>query len=191
MRETGDKNMKLCPFCKTPPPKSNEDRVKRVNKLMEKDNERAFNQIAGNYADGTMGLPQDWARANELYLKAGELGCAGAYYNLGIHYYNGNGVEVDMKKAKHYFELAVMNGDIDARHNLGCMERQAGNHQRAFKHCLISARAGHKLSLNMVKKGYIDGFVTKDEYANTLRSYQKSQDEMKSDMRDKAQSFYN
>ena len=30
------------------------------------------------------------------------------------------------------------------------------------------------------------GFVTKDEYANTLREYQKSQDDMKSDARDKA-----
>ena len=30
------------------------------------------------------------------------------------------------------------------------------------------------------------GYVTKDQYANTLRSYQKSKMEMKSEMRDKA-----
>ena len=30
------------------------------------------------------------------------------------------------------------------------------------------------------------GHVTKEQYANTLREYQKSQDEMKSDARDKA-----
>ena len=29
------------------------------------------------------------------------------------------------------------------------------------------------------------GFVTKDEYANTLRAYQRRHDEMKSDQRDK------
>ena len=34
------------------------------------------------------------------------------------------------------------------------------------------------------------GDVTKDEYANTLREYQKSQDEMKSDARDKAVAYH-
>ena len=38
----------------------------------------------------------------------------------------------------------------------------------------------------MVKEGFIRGFVTKDEYANTLRAYQKRQDEMNSVERDKA-----
>ena len=70
-----------------------------------------------------------------------------------------------------------------ANQRLGCLEGQAGNDQ------LISASAGHTLSLNSVKAGYMDGHVTKDEYANTLRKYQKSQDEMKSEMRDKAQEY--
>ena len=129
-------------------------------------------------------------KANELYLKAGELGSAGAYFNLGIHYDNGEGVEIDMKKAKHFFELAAVNGHVKARHNLGCMEGQAGNHQRAMKHFAISACVGCKESLDSVKGGFMHGLVTKDEYANTLREYQKSQDEMKSDARDKAQAFY-
>ena len=34
---------------------------------------------------------------------------------------NGRGVEVDKKKAKHFYELAAMNGDLLARQNLGCM----------------------------------------------------------------------
>ena len=142
--------------------------------------------LGTNYANGTMGLPRDRAKANELYQKAGELGCAGAYYNLGCAYYNGDGVEVDMKKAKYYDELAAMNGDVHARYKLGCMEGQAGNYHRAFKHFIISARAGDQFSLDTVKKGYMEGYVTKDKYTNALREYQKSQDEMKSDARDKA-----
>ena len=131
-------------------------------------------------------MPLDHAKANELYLKAGELGCVDAYYNLGVVYRTGNGAEIDKKKAKHYYELAAMNGDVAARHNLGCLEGQAGNHQRAMKHFIISARAGHTKSLNNVKKGYVAGHVTKEDYANTLREYQKSQDEMKSQAREKA-----
>ena len=186
MSETGGKNMKLCPFCKTPPAESDEEDVKRLKKLMEKGNAEAFNNLAGDYTQGILGLPRDRAKANELYLKAGELGCATGYYNLGNSYYAGRGVEVDKKKLMHYHERAAMKGHITARHNLGCSEGNAGNNQRAFKHLLISARTGHKLSLDAVKKGYMLGRVTKEEYANTLREYQKSQDEMKSEARDKA-----
>ena len=131
-------------------------------------------------------MPQDWEKANALYLKGGELGQAGAYLNLGVAYANGMGVEVNTKKANHYYELAAMNGDIHARNNLGFADSKAGNNHRAFKHFIIAARAGSKRSLDTVKEGYISGHVTKDEYANTLREYQKSQDEVTSDARDTA-----
>ena len=175
-----------CAFCRTLRPSSDEEEVKRVEKLMEKGNPNAFNQLAGYYEDGTMGLPQDRAKANELYLKAGELGCATAYYNLGNAYRLGRGVEVDKKKAKHCYELGAINGHVYARHNLAGLEGQAGNHQRAIKHFLLAAKAGMMNALDVVKGGYKDGIVTKEEYANALREYQKSQDEMKSDARDKA-----
>ena len=84
-----------------------------------------------------------WAKANELLLKAGDLGCNEAYNNLGNSYYNGHGVEVDKKKAKHYYELAAINGSVQARHNLGAEDYNAGNYQRAFKHFIISSRAGY------------------------------------------------
>ena len=93
---------------------------------------------------------------------------------------------IDKKKARHYYELAAMNGSIKARHNLGANEYDAGNCHRVFKHFIIAASAGNKPSLDAVKEGYMHGLVTKEEYANTLREYQKSQDEMKSDARDRA-----
>ena len=189
MDESGAKG--LCPFCKSPPSKSNEEEVKRVMKLMEKGNPSAYNNRAGHYLHGTCSMPQDMAKANELWLKAGELGCAQAYYNLGQSYREGTGVDINTKKAKHYYELAAMNGNVHARNNLSCMEGQAGNSQRAFKHFIIAAKAGYKTSLDIVKKGYMDGYVTKDQYANTLREYQMSQDEMKSEARDKAAAMRN
>ena len=158
---------------------------------MEKGNARAFYMHGGHYAHRTRGVPQDMAKANELWLKAGELGCAEAYHNLGNSYSVGNGVEIDKKKAMHYYELAAMNGDVMSRHNLGAIEGQAGNYQRAYKHLLLSARAGDKQSLENVKQGYINGRVTKEEYTNTLRAYQMSQDEVKSDARDKAAVYFN
>jgi len=93
---------------------------------------------------------------------------------------------MDEKKAKYYYELAAMMGDVNARHNLGALEFEADDHHRAFKHFNIAARAGYELSLHNVKQLFMKGIVTKDEFANTLRAYQKSQDEMKSEERDQA-----
>ena len=181
------KGANLCAFCRTPGAKSYEENVKRVNNLMEKGNAIAFYVFAGFYEHGRMGMPQDWLKANELYLKAGEFGCAAAYFNLGNAFCSGErGVEVDMMKAKHYWELAAVNGSARARYNIGCIEEQAGNPQCACKHFILAAKAGHDISLNQVKTGFKHGLVTKDEYATTLRAHQKSQDEMKSEARDKS-----
>ena len=83
-----------------------------------------------------------------------------------------------------------MNGDVGARHDLGCMEGRAGNHHRTKKYFILAARAGYKLSLDNVKQGFMNGFVTKDEYANTLRAYQERHDDIKSDLRGKAEEFH-
>jgi TPR repeat protein len=184
MVESGAKD--LCPFCRTPDTISDEEIIKRTEKLMDKGNADAYYQLAGYYALGRMGMPQDRAKANELLLKAGELGCVGANCNLGNAYDNGRGVEIDKKKAMHYFELAAMNGSVKARYNLGGLENQAGNIHRSLKHFILAARAGHDKAVGMVKLGFMGGIVGKDEYANTLRAYQKSKDEVKSEARDKA-----
>ena len=141
MDETGGKNGELCAYCRTLYV-TNEEEVERLKKLMEKGNADAFEHLAGYYEDGSRGMPQDMAKANELYLKAGELGSAQAYYNLGVVYGTEYGVEIDEKKAKHYYELAAMNGHVIAKHILGCIEYNAGNYQRAYKHFIISASAG-------------------------------------------------
>ena len=180
----------LCAFCRTPAPTSEKELKKRLKKLIEKEESGgAFLNLATFYARGSLGMPQDQQKANELYLKGGQLGCSNAYLNLGNSYYFGQGAEVDKKKAKHYYELAAIGGNAEARHALGILEGKAGNH-RAFKHTMIAARAGHTEALDLVKKGYMHGNVTKDEYANTLRAYHERQKEMKSDARDKATEVY-
>ena len=153
---------------------------------MEKGNGEAFHQLGGYYDQGLHGMPQDQQKANELYLKAGELGCARGYYNMGVHYSIGRGVEVDEKKAKHYYELAAIMG-LSVRYNLGIMEEKAGNDHRAMKHWIIAAKAGNEKSLDAVKHGFRVGDVTKDEYETTLRAYHERQKEMKSDARERAE----
>ena len=89
----------------------------------------AMHHLGSIYKSGEMGLPQDRDKAMELWLRAGELGCAcaEAYFCLGGTYYRrGQGVERDIEEAKHYYELTAMEGNIFARHNIGVLEiRQA------------------------------------------------------------------
>ena len=147
----------LCAFCRTPDPNSAKECIKRFKKLMGKGNGHAFYTFAGCYAQGGLGMPQDWPKSNELLLKAGGLGCTEAYNKLGSSYHYGDGVESDKKKAMHYYKLAAMNGNVKARYNLGALEVQAGNIKRAMKHFLISARAGEKDSLDAIKSGFRSG----------------------------------
>ena len=69
----------------------------------------------------------------------GELGCASAYLNLGNSHFHGRAVEIDIQKAKDYWELAAMGGKVKARYYLGYTKAQTGNYQRAMKHVMISA----------------------------------------------------
>jgi len=179
----------LCAFCRTPPPRSHEEEIKRTKKLMDNGNAEAFYILASYYARGIMGMPQDQQKANELLLKAGKFGCSVGYYNLGRYYADPEG-EVDEKKAIHYFELAAMMGDVWARHNLGYMEEQTGNYHRAMKHFIISASAGSKDSLDMVQRAVMQGIVSKDIYEECSHAFNERQKET-SDAREKAAQIHN
>jgi len=176
----------LCAFCRTPPPSSDEEEIERTKNLMDNGNGEGCLLLASYYDHGLRGLTEDHQKAITLCLKAGELGSAGGYYNLGIFYDKGIGVERDPKKAKHYYELAVMSGCIEARFSLGLLENREDNPHRAFKHFTLAARAGNEEPLDAIKLAFQYGLVTKDEYASTLRVYHERQKAMKSDERDKA-----
>ena len=77
-------------------------------------------------------------------------------------------------------------GNVSARHCLGYVEFQNENFQRAMRHFIIAAKCGYKRSLNMVKRGFTQGHVTKEDFEKTLRDYQASCDETKSEQRDRA-----
>ena len=138
------------------------------------------------YSQGQSGLPQNHAKALELWHRAGELGYANAYFAIGSAYYFGRGVEVDEKKAKHYYELAAIEGCAQARNHLGVKEGVVGNYDRALKHFMIAVKDGDTQSLTNIKLLYSQGHATKDDYAKALRSYQAYLDEIKSGQRDKA-----
>ena len=142
----------VCPFCRTTPPTYEEEMIKRYEKRMELNDANAIYSLGGFYVQGSHGLPQNYAKALELWHKAGELGCTRAYYNIGIAYKFGRGVERNEKKAIHYYELSAIGGYACARYLLGCNEELKGNHERAIKHWMIAVKDGDPDSLEYIKK---------------------------------------
>ena len=179
----------LCPFCRVPAPRSDEEIMERVMKRVEMDDAQAIHNKACYYQQGRSGLPQDYTEALELWHRAGELGNARSYYNIGVAYFIGAGVARDEKKATHYYELAAIGGHEQSRHNLGHAEERAGSHGRALKHLMINVGSGQNDSLNAIKQFYSKGYATKDDYAKALKAYQAYLSEIKSDDRDKAAAF--
>ena len=180
---------KKCPYCRTPPPTSIREVIKGYMKRMELNDTTAIYNLGAFYTEGQYGLPQNHAKALELYHQAAELGHSEAYYNIGNGYAFGEGVDVDKKKAIHYWELAAMGGVTEARHNLGVEEQEAGNVDRALKHYMIAVKGGLKISLENIQAFYMLGHVTKAEYTNALQVYQAYLDEIKSAQRDEAAAY--
>lgn len=185
----------VCPFCRAIQLDAHEERNKLTwNRCTEFNDAEAWNDVAVSHYEGSNGFPVDRTKAMELMMRAGELGCSSAYANIGNAYFGIEGYEYpdldkDKQKALHFWQLAAMKGDARSRHNLGGLDLEAGNVNRAMKHFMVAVRAGYDISLSMVQQGFTKGDVTKDDYESTLRAYQNSRDEAKSEQRDKAIAF--
>ena len=183
------KGYPLCPFCRTPVPKSDEEGIDMLQKRVEVGDAHGIVNFGCYYSGGLYGLARDHDKAVELWHKAGKLGYANAYHNIGNAYYIGRDVERDGKKADHYYELAAMGGHADARHNLGNSEARAGNWDRAIKHYMIAAGAGQNESVKGIQMLYTNGDATKQDYTKALLAYQEYLEDMRSEQRDQAAVF--
>ena len=124
-RESG--NDGKCPFCNAGG-KTDEERLGEVMKRVEANDAASIYVLANSYQHGALGVQQDQTRVIELYVRAADLGCSKAHYSLGKIYHDGGA----LKKAKFHVEAAAMAGHEGARYNLGVMECNSGNIERAL-----------------------------------------------------------
>ncbi|EJK69094.1 hypothetical protein THAOC_09687 [Thalassiosira oceanica] len=178
-----------CPFCRTPIPDNDADSLVMIHARVAKKDPTAMYHHGGHYWRGTLGLQKDRKKAVELLTEAAELGSIEALFNLGAAYYQGEGVQQDKAKAVEFFERAAKQGHIGSRHNLGCIEAAKGDYERAARHFLISAKLGDKESVENIKRAFMTGCATKEQYAEALKGYQDAVEETKSHDRDEAKSL--
>ncbi len=174
-----------CPYCREPPPETQEEIVQ--------------NELKRAKANDTVGLFQmgarcenegDYETANEYFTKAAALGYIDSHYNLGNMYGKGQGVVKNEKKEVYHLEEAAIGGHPKARNNLGCYEEENGRIDRAMRHFIIAAKLGHDNALEAVKKGFVHGYVSKEDYAAALRGHQAAVDATKSAQRKAAEEYY-
>jgi hypothetical protein len=171
-----------CAFCREPMPKMEEEANQNFMKRV-----KANDPIALRKRGQKCGCEGDYEGAFQYYTRAAGLGDASAHYNLSIMYQLGEGVEKDKKKAVYHMEEAAIGGHPLARYNLGCTEGNAGRIDRAAKHFIIAANLGYDEALEEVKKGFVAGEVSKENYAAALRGHQAAVDATKSEQREEAE----
>ncbi|MDG2286187.1 MAG: tetratricopeptide repeat protein, partial [Alphaproteobacteria bacterium] len=66
----------------------------------------------------------DFTEAAKWYRKAAEQGNADAQFNLGVMYYNGDGVTQDYVEAAKWYRKVAEQGDAEAQNKLGFMYRK-------------------------------------------------------------------
>ena len=167
--------------------KTNKERIKLTQKRMEANDPEAFVMMGEIYRQGLMGLAKDKKKGLELMKQAADFGSGTAHYVLADEY-SGTGVAKYNELSFYHLRLAAIGGVLEARYNLGLQAYSPEKQQTklAFKHWVIAARAGNDDSLRKVKEGYVAGYVTKDVFAETLRSHKTAIDEVKNIQRDAA-----
>jgi tetratricopeptide (TPR) repeat protein len=174
-----------CAFCREPMPKSQEESDKRIMNRIKKNDPAAMTHMGKKHkGEG------DFGKALEYWTKATELGDPAAQFLLGGLYYKGEGAEKDEKKVVYHMEQAAIGGHPDARVFLATYEEDNGRFDRAAKHLIIAANLGCDMSVKMIKDLFVQGIVSKEDYAAALRAYQAAVNETKSAERQEAEAYY-
>ena len=169
-----------CPFCNSDRDIESDKVLKEVLNRVAANDAASIFMLADSYCHGLNGIQQDRAKAMELFTRSAELGCSRAHYNLAVNY---QGVG-DLKKTKFHLEAGAMAGDEVARCNLGLLELQSGNMERAVKHFIIAASAGDSHSMNILIPSFQSGRASRETIDSTLAAYNSSCAEMRSEARD-------
>ncbi len=90
----------------------------------------------------------------------------------------------DLKKAKFHYEAAAMAGHEVARFNVGSLEALSNNMEQAIKHWRIAASAGSYNAMHTLRNLFDRCFVIRESIDSTLKAYNNSCAELRSEARD-------
>ena len=148
-------------------------------------NARSMYFVGKHYFDGKLGLTQDKAEGLKWYHRALEAGSGMSAGIIGNCYHKGDGVEQDDDKALEYFQKAAELDFIPAFYTVGNFLIHKGEIEEGMLNLRKAAMCGlsDDSLFDLLRNGFKVGFITKEEYAYTLKENQKACNEMKSESR--------
>ena len=181
IREIEMRLQHVCPFCREPVPKTDEENEKyQLKRIQANDPVAICHKGIEQYNKG------DYHAAFEYFKKATALGDVDARTRLAILYGDGSVIEKDRGKAIYHLEIAAIAGHPMARYILGGCEWSNGNDERAVKHWMIAAAQGGDDSIKKLLTKFREGCVSKEDLAAALRAHQAAVNATKSPERDAA-----
>jgi len=137
------------------------------------------------YGRGWYGLPVDQTKCIEFLRQSADLGCRKALHDLGYcHLYGQMGLEQNDGKALFYLKKAAEDGDMHARHRLGCVEDERGDDLAAMRHFRLPASGGYRASMEYLIDNFEDGLLHYNDLVETLQAFYRARAEVKSEHRD-------
>ena len=120
----------------------------------------------------------DYATAYREYLPLAEAGMPEAQSNLGLMYYNGQGVPQDYAVAVRWFRAAAEQGLADAQNNLGIMygngEGVPQDYAEAVRLYRLAAGQGYAEAQFNLGTMYDNGQGVPQDYAEAVKWYRKA-----------------
>ncbi len=93
---------------------------------------------------------------------------------LGYYYERGIGCEKDLVKARQYYELAAMHGDIKAKYNIGLFYYRNKQYPQAFNLVKESADMNYGKALLLLAYFYEHGINVAQDYESARECYLKA-----------------
>ena len=154
-------------------------------KLANSGNPIALYRVGSHYLNDGL----DKEEGMRWYRRAAEAGSSSAAHNLGLCYMKGDGVEQNLNVALEYFQKAASLGGAQAFVLIGSILMQQGATEEGYLNFRKAAMCGldDKSLSKVLRMGYRNGYISKEEMAATLRENQKASDDTKSESREKWQ----
>ena len=184
-----------CPYCRSNTVVDDDKySLEQETKRAKAGNGESMCRVGQFYLEGMMGLlQQDKGEGLKWYRRALEAGSGNAAVSLAGCYYHGDGVAQDNDMALEYLQKSAELGYIRAFSLIGAILMIKGELEEAmlnYRKAVVCGMSDDGL-FDALRKGFKDGYITKDEYAFTLRENQKACNEMKSVAREEFKEYMN
>jgi len=163
-----------CVICHRVPLRTNSEVLVVIRRHIEQEVPEAITHLAESYRDGALGLVKSMKKAAKLYKRAVELGDVSAMLGLGLFYASGQGVKLDMKKARQLWQMGADRGCAHSHYNLGLILRKEGNHDDAFRLFQIAADQGYTDAEEVIGRCYSMGEGVEVNFAEAKRWWERA-----------------